>query len=220
VCPIFAFFMPYLHDIFFSAIIPLVCVFLGYKAASKSQLRIEKVREYNAGYADCTKVMVALSTMYAAIFNLQNMTKKQKGNQNRHIELHPFVVSFPFIKIDASSLIRILDMPNGNDQLMYFLNAQAWLEATLDSTQIRNEVHLEAQRTATIYPDGAEVHPGLSIQLKNLTDGLYEQIPETIARIKKSADGFTQLIKANYPGRPIREIETKLLDSEKTNQIT
>ena len=215
-CPTLVLLKTYGKDIIFNGLVPLFCVFSGAILAYLFQKKAESNRQKNSEFASCTRAVVAISTLYDAILNLRSHIEKERNLEDRHIQLKPLASSFPFVQIDAESLEHILNFQGGGDQLMALLKAQAWVEAAMGTLETRKQVHLDLQRSARpVSESEAIVHPGLAKQLKDLTDGLYEQVDTAVLKIEKASAEFSEFLKINYPDYPSRKIEKVLLTPEK-----
>ncbi|WP_257307587.1 hypothetical protein [Geothrix campi] len=205
---VLSFIKPYLKDIIFNGVIPFFCVLLGALLSFRIQRKSEEKREDESRYADCLRIMLSLSTMYTVLINIQEHIAPDKELQDRHILLKPFPNAFDYASINPTDLVRVVNSPNGNDLLVYLLHAQSWVKSTLETLNLRNQVHLEMQRT-TIQVDEnhGSIRPHLNIQLKNLTDGLYEQVDSSMKKIECAARKFGDFASALYPGQPVRKLE-------------
>ena len=199
---------PYLKDIIFNGVIPFACIFLGARLSSRIQQKTEEKREDESRYSDCVRIMLSLSTMYTVLINLQEHIAPSKEVPDRHRCLLPFPNAFDYASINPNDLVRVINSPDGNDLLIYLLHAQTWLKSTLETVNIRNQVHLEMQRTIVQADENhVLIKPHLEIQLKTLTDELYEQVDSSMKRVLFAANKFGNFASGLYPGKPVRQLE-------------
>jgi hypothetical protein len=176
-------------ELFVGAFLGAYCAFRYERKSKLEEERFERSKAIRDAQFAITARINSLLVTYSQYLKLQEL------NPHRWVELPPVLNIRNTVPIPLAELSFLLDAIEPN-LLGELLTAADKYDTIFHLINSRNSAHDEFQR---LY-EKDQVSNRLQAQLTNFTDALYEQLPETITRLRSVHDKLGNVISKHYTG--------------------